>query len=136
MDPFFTEQDIDLKPSDEIKFENVIVEPYQDRNRVKLLIEITPFLEKPNIEIEIFNLDGELVSSMSIVEIIEYKFELTLHLKDENPQGEYLLKGSIYYSDLSHYELKEDEEQVSKEKAEIRIVDKHEKRFKAQVNKN
>jgi hypothetical protein len=133
MEPFFTEPNTEGQPPEMVRFEKIIVEPYQDKNRVKLLIEITPFLEKPNIEVEIFSLDGTLISSMSIVEIIEHKFELTLHLRDENPKGEYLLKTNIYYSDLSHYEIKEDEEQVSEGKAEIKIVDEQEKLFNIQV---
>jgi hypothetical protein len=135
MEPFFTEPDNNGQPPEKIRFEKTHIEPYQGTNRIKLQIEITPFLEKPNIEIEIFSKDGNLISSMSIVEIIEHKFELTLHLRDENPKGEYLLKTNIYYSDLSHYEIKEEEEQVSEGKADINIVDEQEKLFNIQVEK-
>jgi len=115
MDPFFIEPDPNGQPPEKVRFENIIIEPYQNGNRVKLLIEITPFLEKPNVEIEILKENGSLVSTMSLVEIIDHKFELTLHLKEKNSQGNYILRTNLYYSDLSHYEIKEDEENLPEE---------------------
>ena len=134
MDPFFKEPDANAQAPDNIRFENLIIEPFSDGRRVKLRVEITPFLENPNIEIEIFNIDGDLISNMSIVEIIEHKFDLTLHLQDNSIGKEFKLKALIFYTDLSHYEIKEDEEAPKKGKAENRIVSQIEKSFIAGKN--
>ena len=132
MDPFFTEPDADRQPMELIRFENISVEPYPDRKKVKLLIEVTPFLEKPNIEIGLFNQDGILIASMSLVEIIEYKFELTLHIKNVSLHGENLIQANIYYDDLSQYEIKENNEEETKKPAGNKIVNKMQKRFTIQ----
>ena len=136
MDPFFKEPDANAQPPENIRFTNFVVEPYKDGQRVKLHIEITPFQENPNIEIEIFGQDEKLVSSMSLVEIIENKFDLTLHLRDAILDTDFQIIALIFYTDLSHYEVKEDGEPANKGKPENKIVDKIEKQFKIQANNN
>lgn len=129
MFPFYTEQDPNAQPPESIRFESIIITPYIESKRVRIQIEITPFLEKPNLEIELFNSDKIIVASMSLVELLEHKFELTLHIKEDLNPDEYLLQANIYYADLSHYEIKEDQEPKPAGKPAINIVDKLERNF-------
>ncbi|MCC7208137.1 MAG: hypothetical protein IT323_12585, partial [Anaerolineae bacterium] len=41
------------QPRDKVKIEDVRVEPYPDRWRVRLSIDVTPFQERPSLEIRL-----------------------------------------------------------------------------------
>ena len=73
---------------------------------------------------------------MSLIEIIENKFDLTLHLRDAKTDTDFKINALIFYTDLSHYEVKEDGEPANEGKSENKIVDKIEKQFKIQANNN
>jgi hypothetical protein len=88
--------DIPLPP-DEVRIRELRVEPFQDRRRVRLFIEITPFQQKPNCEIKIFTQSGSEAASLSIIEAIDYKMQFTVHLKDESTSGEYVAAMEVFY---------------------------------------
>jgi len=93
---FHDPSDIPLPP-DEVRIRELRVEPFQDRRRVRLFIEITPFQQKPNCEIKIFTQSGSETASLSIIEAIDYKMQFTVHLKDESTSGEYVAAMEVYY---------------------------------------
>jgi len=93
---FHDPSDIPLPP-DDIRIRELRVEPFPDRRRVRLFIEITPFQQKPNCEIKIFTQSGSEAASLSIIEAIDYKMQLTVHLKDESIYGEYVAFMEVYY---------------------------------------
>jgi hypothetical protein len=73
---FFESTDIP-QPRDKIKIESVDAQPYPDGWRVKLVIRVTPFQERPSLEIAIDTITGGLSS----------------------PVGSYLVKTELYYED-------------------------------------
>lgn len=83
------------------------VQPYEDRHRVRIDFEISPFLQRPNIEIIVINQNGQQVSQFSVVEAIENKMEFTLHLREPNPAGVYTLEMQLFYTDLTGLEDEE-----------------------------
>ncbi len=93
---FHDPSDIPLPPED-VRIRELRVEPLQDRRRVRLLIEITPFQQKPNLEIKIMTATGHEAASLSIIEAIDYKMQFTVHLKDESASGEYIAELELYY---------------------------------------
>jgi len=98
---FHDPSDIPLPPED-VRIRELRVEPLQDRRRVRLLIEITPFQQKPNLEIKIMTATGHEAASLSIIEAIDYKMQFTVHLKDESASGEYIAESSPLTSARQH----------------------------------
>jgi hypothetical protein len=68
-------------------------------NRVRIHLEITPFLERPNLQITISRPDGREVSSIHIIETIESRMTFTMHLKGEVEEGPLHLKANLFYPD-------------------------------------
>ena len=112
MDIFFDNPDDPPVPPEKVQIRILNTRPYEDGRRVSVEFEITPFTEKPNIEIAVFNSEDQIVATFSVLEAIENKLNFTLHLRESNPQGKYVLKMKVYYSDLSALE---DEEKPIKE---------------------
>ncbi len=108
MDIFFDNPNDLPVPPEEMAIRKLTVQPYEDGRRVAVDFEITPFQEKPNMEIDVRNSKDLLVATLSVVEAIEHKMSFTLHLREETPGGEYTLKMDVFYTDLSS--MDDDEE--------------------------
>jgi hypothetical protein len=79
-------------PPEQVRFTSVRAQIYPDGRRVKIKMEITPFLQPPDIEVQAYNPQGNLVASASIIEIGSRDMEITLHLRGEISSGEYLCR--------------------------------------------
>jgi hypothetical protein len=84
---FADEAEVPLPPR-EVRITEVEARPAPDRQRVALLIILTPFLEYPNLEIVLFRPDGVEERSLTVVGTMERRLALTLHIKQPMP-GEY-----------------------------------------------
>ena len=80
--------DIPLPP-DEVRIRELRVDPLPDNRRIRISLQITPFQTRPNIEIVITNENEEDSGSLTIIESIDPKMEFTVHLKDDEPNGQY-----------------------------------------------
>ena len=93
---FFEPEEAPLPP-DEIAFREFLVEPLADGRRVRLSLSITPFQQRPSIEVEILDPGQQQVSLTSIVEATEASMSLTMHLRGEARTGEYTAIARLYY---------------------------------------
>ncbi len=61
-------------------------------------IEMTPFQQRPHLEVVLRDADNEEVASSSIVEPLGWKIEFTMHIRGElnNP---YTLEARLFYPD-------------------------------------
>jgi len=96
---FDEQSDQPLLPPEEIRIQELKIEPWPDSRRVKVLANITPFEQRPNLELTIRTPAGEEVASVSIVEILEPKFVITMHLRGDEGESQYKLTGLLFYPD-------------------------------------
>ena len=101
MDIFFNDPNDVPLPPDQIEIRELSAEPNQDGSRILLKFEISPFQERPNMEISVCNQAGKEAASFSIVEAIENKMEFTLHMREPDSRGSYTLSMQVFYTDLS-----------------------------------
>jgi len=87
-------------PPDQVRIKDVKVEPWPDGLRVKVLIELTPFLQPPNLEVWVENSQGEQVARIDIIETNLSKLVFTMHLKGQPAGGEYTLFSRLYFTDV------------------------------------
>ena len=87
------------QPPEQVKIIELGARVYPDGRRVRLNIKVTPFLERPNIEIFISNAEGQEVASMSVIESMDHTFEMTAHLRGPQPKGRYTLRGELFYGE-------------------------------------
>jgi hypothetical protein len=86
------------QPRDKIRIETLAARPYPDGWRVRVNIDVTPFQERPNLEVHARTADGKPVAHLSIIETMHNKMEFTIHIRGvTNPNGEYTLSAELSY---------------------------------------
>jgi len=101
MDFFFPDQNPDLQrlPPEQVRIESLSAEPYPDGERIRVNLDITPFLERPRIEVLLTDADGEEVASASFIEPMSWKLEFTLHMRGAQKNGDFKLNALLFYPD-------------------------------------
>jgi hypothetical protein len=99
MDIFFTDPTEVPLPPDEIRIRSLRAEPWPDGMRVRIYFEIDPFQKRPNAEIRILDEDEVEVASLNVVETIERKMELTMHIRRGDPRGHFQVNAMLFYSE-------------------------------------
>jgi hypothetical protein len=96
---FFDPGDVP-QPRDKVKIEDVRIEPYADRWRIKISIDVTPFQERPSLEIRLTGPDSRLAAELSVIETMHRKMEFTMHIRGAaSPEGAYRAEVDLYYED-------------------------------------
>lgn len=84
-------------PPEEVRILDLSVEPYTDAKRVRVNLEMTPFLTRPHIDLVILDPNSAEAAAASIVEPMAWKQEFTLHLRTAWQAGEYKLLVRLFY---------------------------------------
>lgn len=96
----FLQNNDNLLPRDQVKINSVTAVPYPDGKRVNVAVEVTPFRERPNLEITIRSADNKRVANAAAIAIMNFKVDFNLHLRGvENVAGEYTVSVQLYYED-------------------------------------
>lgn len=99
------------KPPDEVKIEHLAAEVYPDRQRVKITIHVTPFQQRPSLEVHLRRKDMPAhapVATLSIVETMHHKMDFTLHIRGvADTTGDYLLQAMLYFRAVVDQEANE-----------------------------
>jgi hypothetical protein len=85
------------RPRAEVRFGEVAVRPYPDGRRMKLHFSLTPFLERPSVEVTVTNLSGGEVASLHLIEAMDTAFDFTVHLRGPEPRGDHRLRLVLFY---------------------------------------
>lgn len=97
MEIFFADPSEKPLPPEEVRIREIQARPWEDGRRVKVNLEVTPFLKRPSGQVEIRDAAGALVASASIVEAMTPHIEINLHLRAAELQGEFTVLAEIYY---------------------------------------
>jgi len=95
----FEPEDVPQAPAN-IKIQRLAATVYPDGWRVRLAVDVTPFLERPNLEIKVEAADGRPVVpiNLSVIETMHHNMEFTVHIRGvTNPEGQYVAYASLYY---------------------------------------
>jgi hypothetical protein len=97
-----------LLPAD-IRIVNLHAEPNSEGNRLKVGMEISPFQQKPYIDLTLVDSTGQLITTTSIVEPVNSKLELNLHLRKLplSQNGVYTLIVVISFPDLGEVDRRD-----------------------------
>lgn len=96
---FFDPGDVP-QPRDKVKIEDVRVAPYADRWRIKINVDVTPFQERPSLEIRLRGPQSLPVATLSVIETMHRKMEFTMHIRGvSSPEGAYRAEVDLYYDD-------------------------------------
>jgi len=98
MDFFLPEDHLQRATPEETRITALTAVPYSDGYRLRVNIEMTPFQQRPHLEVVLNDADNEEVASSTIVEPLGWKIEFTMHIRGElnNP---YTLEARLFYPD-------------------------------------
>jgi hypothetical protein len=71
---------------------------YPEERRFMFGIELTPFVERPSIEVLVTNGAGEPAGSLHVIETLTTGFSLVIHLRDRATHNPYELTAVLYYA--------------------------------------
>lgn len=97
MDLFFDDPNVTRLPPEDVRILDLRAEPNPDGRRVRVWLELTPFLQNPNGDISIKNVQGQELANASFIESITPKMDFTLHLRGATTGGTCTLLASIFY---------------------------------------
>jgi len=100
MDIFFHDPADAPVPPEEVRIREFTATPYPDGRRVKIYLEVTPFLKRPSGEIFLKNQEGQILASANIIETMTNKMELTLHIRGGADAGEYRVCADVFYQEV------------------------------------
>ena len=100
MDIFLQDPNEARLPPEEVRLRRMRVEPLLDGSRVKIYLELTPFMKRPNVEVTITSSSGKEVAHTSILETMLRKLELTMHLRKSETGSKYTIESTVYYQRL------------------------------------
>jgi hypothetical protein len=95
------------RPREEVRLRQLAVTPLADGRRLRIDVEVTPFLERPNLDLDVLAPDGESLVRTSVVEADSPSFSLTMHLKGAPHAGEYRVRGTLSYTSSPPQDVRE-----------------------------
>ena len=107
MEFFFTDPNIERLAPALTRLLELKAQPYPDGRRLRVALELTPFQQRPDIELTLKDSSGEPAAAASIVEPAGWKLEVTLHIRAADPTGAYRLVASLAYADLGEVDHRE-----------------------------
>ncbi|MFN2139443.1 MAG: hypothetical protein ACK2U5_03130 [Candidatus Promineifilaceae bacterium] len=94
---FFFDPEDKPRSREDVRIKQIGIFVHEGGRRVSYGLELTPFLERPCIDVEILNGQDEPAGMLSVIEQIDPNFSLVLHLRDEEAHDPYRLLTVIYY---------------------------------------
>jgi|DewCreStandDraft_5_1066085.scaffolds.fasta_scaffold01834_15 hypothetical protein len=96
---FFENPDEAPVPREQVAIEQVAFEPLPDGRRIRVSITLTPFVDRPNLDILLLTPDRRQVSSLSVVEALERQMEFTLHIREPQTLPQYIGRVELYFEE-------------------------------------
>ncbi len=101
MDIHFSESADVPQPRDKVKIERFEAKPYPDGWRIRIILDVTPFQERPSLEIRVQTDEQHgkrRVAELSVIETMTRHMEFTVHIRGvPSPVGQYVAVADLYY---------------------------------------
>jgi len=84
-------------PAEDVSILKLRAIPLPDMKRVAVEMELSPFVEHPDLDISILSPEGEVVANMFVVEARDQvmTLTLTLHLRQPEPEALYTARLAV-----------------------------------------
>lgn len=93
-------------PRHEVRIEELTIQPQADARRMRVSLKLTPFRERPNIELLITDSIEIQVASVSIIEALDHRMSVMVHLRAHPAPGTLTLHASVLYPESSPVDQK------------------------------
>ncbi len=102
MEFFLTNPDVERLAPVDTRLLDLRAQPYPDGKRLQITLELTPFQQKPYLELTLTDSSGEVVATTTVVEPVSWWLDLTLHIRKHvaTTGGVYKLAVMLSFPDL------------------------------------
>jgi hypothetical protein len=100
MDIFLSDPNEIPLPPDEVRIKDLQVEPWPDGRRVKVYLEVDPFQIRPNADLVIHDDLNQEIAHTNIIESLDRKMEVNMHLRGDISGKNYVLVVTLYYASI------------------------------------
>jgi hypothetical protein len=101
MEFFISEPNVTRYAPSDTRLLDLRAVPDSEGKHLRVTLELSPFLQRPNIEINLTDSSGHQVVSASIIEPVGWRLEITLHIRKLNLSvGNYNLTAGLFYPKL------------------------------------
>ncbi len=85
-------------PKEEVRIEQVELQPYPDRIRLYVHIRVSLFEERPNLLLVVRDQNDRVAAELSVIETMHHDMEFTMHLRGKtDTTGSYTLSIDLFY---------------------------------------
>jgi hypothetical protein len=95
---FFFDPEDQPRSREDVRIKQIGIFVHEGGRQVTFGLELTPFLERPCIDVEMVNGKGEPAGMLSVIEQMDRNFSLILHMRDQEAHDPYTLLAVIYYT--------------------------------------
>ncbi len=95
---FFSDPMNQPRSREDVRMKQIGLFVHEGGRRVTFGVELTPFLERPCLDVQISNAEGKLAGSLSVIETMTPNFSIVMHLRDEPAADPYQLRAVVYYT--------------------------------------
>jgi hypothetical protein len=85
---------------EDVRFEKLHVEMSPEGRRVAVDVAITPFIERPTVELTLVNGQGHKAGLLTIIETLDRVIQVVMHLRDAETINPYTLRAALYYASI------------------------------------
>ena len=85
------------KSREDVRLKELGLYVYEDGRRVAVGFNLTPFIERPCIEVQVVNARGEKAGWLNVIDTLDANFSLTMHMRDGRPTELYEVTAVVYY---------------------------------------
>lgn len=97
---FFDDPNETPRMREDVRIERLRLEVSPEAQRLAVDLELTPFIERPTVELYLANERGEKAGLLTIIETLDRTISVVMHLRDPQPADSYTLRAQIYYSSV------------------------------------
>jgi len=111
---------------EDVRIRQIGLHLYPDLRRFAFGIELTPFRERPSIEVNVTNGDGQPAGMLHVIETMMPNFSLTMHLRDAETVNPYTLTALLYYS----WPEEKERQEIEQREITFEVIEPGEQLFK------
>ena len=97
---FFDNRDDAPKNREDVRILRGRIEVAPEGRRVAVDLELTPFIERPTIELRLTNDRGEPAGLSNVIETLDRTLRMVMHMRDKTPAENYRLQARVYYAHI------------------------------------
>ncbi len=88
------------RPPEEVHIRAIAIDPYPDGQRLRVTVELSPFMEPPDLSLRVLDAEELEIAELSIIGAHQTTLGLTVHLRGAEKSLPYRLEASVHYEDL------------------------------------